>query len=144
GEVLVVSRPRWRGLWSWRRAGHRAVTTEARAWATTCLRLIPVLLSTRTVAIELPCGDCFPRECLEQGARFMLLNTPCTGGRPLGRGPWQQGLHRVLLADEGRLRLQHGDELRVVRPQNLLLEPQRALVEPGRVGVLFLGVIGGG
>ena len=78
----------------------------------TALRLVP----SRSIAKELACVAWPPRKALEQGPLFTLLDAPGTGCHVTRWGPWQQGPHRVQLAVDSRIRLQHLDELRMVRP----------------------------
>jgi hypothetical protein len=63
-------------------------------------------LPYRAVSKGLACAGWPPREVREQG---MLLDAPGMGCHLIRWGSWQQGPHRVHLAVDGRIRLQHGD-----------------------------------
>src|SRR6267143_3031651 len=72
------------------------------------------------VAIDLVGVERPQREALEQGPLFTLPDAPGTGSHVTRWRPGEQRPHRVHLAVEGGRRLQHVDELRVVRPHALL------------------------
>jgi hypothetical protein len=66
-------------------------------------------LPYRAISKGLAVGAWSPRQVLEHGLRFPLPDAPCPGCHLIRWGPWQQGLHRLHLTVDGRIRFQHGD-----------------------------------
>jgi hypothetical protein len=66
-------------------------------------------LPNRAISEELACVAWPPREVWEQGQLFTLPDAPSTGYHLIRGEPWQQGLHWMHLAVEGRIHLQYGD-----------------------------------